>query len=1451
VVFNSTDVDQTSWSSEEWRCTAFGHYLIEGFRGAVQKSRVNAEDLFNYVRDRVQRWAWDNRGEVQTPLLLPLQEGPERARKMEVIPGQPQYTPPVPRPANLDEGNLTSLWDSCRKLDRSIPSPAAYSPHLWRQYRDTLVRYEQLMRAGASSDGLKPLAGKLDRLRADIESAQRLGARRSVAYALPMRDVFGITDEPVGLEKVLGKLWDQGKKWEEVKKDLKSVDEPTFRLTLGQWLLDRATSDPATLEKAARIMQDVDQGGERTAEAHYLVMLDHGLRYLHDKHKRPATTANLKLALPTRRLAETAALGSREGKSHPYSELVYPWVRALVEEGDRHRRVGEDLLFAEAEKQELAHQELQQAESRYQKAQEIARRLREALVRRDQLLADLPYYTQWLADQKADAKHFPELDEYLRQAGKLWESAHKLNRDLSGPVAGTETELETKSKELKKLTEELDQGFKDQKRLAFDPRAQSGQPLVAENWHVLDGVLNVPLVVDGATRVALLNNLREISEKRLRETREQEKRDAVTEDEKKALQQKARRYAAHRGQMALAVLGEEWCQEASKIAGLPALAAASEDVANLDRPEEVAWRQRLDKANDQMGKRWRLFTREIDAAKVLEKADRWVRGLDGAGASLLKHNPAEAQRRLRLHGLLLWQAQRTRLDQWWGERKTAYYRSAGKAYLDDARELVATDGLREELQRECRKRAEDELKELNSNQTALSFLTKDHTGARLDVTSEKDVAFDYQLKAGAKVSPGHPVVAFQVKAPPDVPLVPADEGAAGNQPRAVPIESGAQAKVNIPSLKNPYYPKFLESDARAERTTKPVHGTCELRGFYRGRELPLTTDLNFHPHASTVVYQHPLPERAGVVVIAEDRKKFTPARAAISILLDYSGSMGPPEGGGEGRLDKALRALPGLLNAIPDNSQVALHIFAAIPKGKRKQVLAGKERMIEPGTRLGFWESWDRTTDRDAFLKKLKPWEPFGKTPLVDSMVEASRSLRNFDGPKTLIVLTDGGDNLHTPASSIPDFLARSFKNSEIRVYMVGFINNLKDLDEDEREGLEYTLKGLRLLDPRGEFVLARNENELQGRLRGGLWRYHFEWVGDQKKKQLIEEEKEPANQAIFDFNVKRPPWGNLEWSKRLPGPYDVWLTTGKRKLQKEQFAQTIKLNPGDLLLLRSDGKRLERALYVEVGDDRAGAPDKESGWLLSLLYKERRSLLPAYKQEFIVGVDNYLNVAEDKENHLQQLKPQGLWLELHTQGKSAKRLPHGLRWGGELGLPTPAWRLEVTETLEDPLQIKAWVSANPPPAIFTATPPFANRTVTLKNGDEVGLVSVSEGEKLRVPNANGVPTLLPCVVVRLRLPEDKLVFASLNPRVDPARGGGWEHHFFCDSAGKYRWYTGVFWSGTKEIPRVTELYLHSVEEFKADTKETRVLSLPVNPDGKMPEPNRVWREDVLGLPKG
>src|SRR5207244_2203405 len=113
--------------------------------------------------DRVAEWVHRNRDEaVQTPILL---GGEQRARDIELV-GITESHPEASLPEGADKEFVPSeplkkAWQEWSNLRDLVPAPGVYTPHQWRRYQATLLRYEQLLRAGDPTQKAGGLEGQL------------------------------------------------------------------------------------------------------------------------------------------------------------------------------------------------------------------------------------------------------------------------------------------------------------------------------------------------------------------------------------------------------------------------------------------------------------------------------------------------------------------------------------------------------------------------------------------------------------------------------------------------------------------------------------------------------------------------------------------------------------------------------------------------------------------------------------------------------------------------------------------------------------------------------------------------------------------------------------------------------------------------------------------------------------------------------------------------------------------------------------------------------------------------------------------------------------------------------------------------------------------------------------------------------------------------------------------
>ena len=317
--------------------------------------------------------------------------------------------------------------------------------------------------------------------------------------------------------------------------------------------------------------------------------------------------------------------------------------------------------------------------------------------------------------------------------------------------------------------------------------------------------------------------------------------------------------------MALSALGARWFDdEETKARGEGDFEARMERVRRVSEvatERAGAWRKELDEAGGLVGHRWRQMAPVIDRLKDedggisdlrafedrLTKADRLGRQVDGAAPSL-EENAVEAAARLRqvrVHDLLLAQAERARLDHWYGEdpNERPYYRLVGSRFVADARSIFRESPLARATQGRLDEKGKLEIS----------------GRPRLVLTSERSAGLAYKVVATGSVPEGLPVV----RPVPDRLLeLQGDNGGFRTVERGEGSDK-AEFFVGSPLINS------AETDAKLNR---PIIEPAELRveGSFRGQPLTYRTEIQLHPVPDTVAIgpPSPRPQEASVAVRA-------------------------------------------------------------------------------------------------------------------------------------------------------------------------------------------------------------------------------------------------------------------------------------------------------------------------------------------------------------------------------------------------------------------------------------------------------------------------------------------------------------------------------------------------------------------------------------------------------
>jgi hypothetical protein len=322
------------------------------------------------------------------------------------------------------------------------------------------------------------------------------------------------------------------------------------------------------------------------------------------------------------------------GRLPAYSEQVIAWLGPEAAAADAEHRLGQDLLLtSRPEDWKAAADKLEEAKKQYDRVQARAATLRRALLLRDELLAALPYYTQWVARQRpADANERRTFEQGpLAKVEELWRRLNELDALLRLPDVQKLDELDVPPTPRLRT---LDEKWKEFQR-EYDEARGGNFPSAQKPWNRLEALLAVPFLPP-ADREQLLKKSRQISKTLNAETERSEKVEPISEE---AQAEVSRERAWVQGRLALASLGRE---------AFDAVKGTYEFARVQDRVESARGKessQAVLEAGDEFGRRWNQLVKAAgdrvelsrkkgldEAAVLLRDAVRLARRLDGAAA---------------------------------------------------------------------------------------------------------------------------------------------------------------------------------------------------------------------------------------------------------------------------------------------------------------------------------------------------------------------------------------------------------------------------------------------------------------------------------------------------------------------------------------------------------------------------------------------------------------------------------------------------------------------------------------------------------------------------------------------------------------------------------------------------------------------------------------------------
>ncbi|MCJ7839218.1 MAG: VWA domain-containing protein, partial [Burkholderiales bacterium] len=182
----------------------------------------------------------------------------------------------------------------------------------------------------------------------------------------------------------------------------------------------------------------------------------------------------------------------------------------------------------------------------------------------------------------------------------------------------------------------------------------------------------------------------------------------------------------------------------------------------------------------------------------------------------------------------------------------------------------------------------------------------------------------------------------------------------------------------------------------------------------------------------------PAPGKGDLRVVWESGKAM--AGAAVELVLDASGSMRSAKSkvGGKLKMEVAREVMQEIIQALPDDTQVGLRVYG-------HRVREGTAGDCEDSELVAPIALLDRTNLAAAVSKV----QALGTTPIAYSIGKACEDLAKIEGPKLLVVITDGKEECGgDPQAAVAACRAAGL---DVRVDIVGFaLADAKDKSDME-----------------------------------------------------------------------------------------------------------------------------------------------------------------------------------------------------------------------------------------------------------------------------------------------------------------------------------------------------------------------------------------------------------------
>ena len=144
---------------------------------------------------------------------------------------------------------------------------------------------------------------------------------------------------------------------------------------------------------------------------------------------------------------------------------------------------------------------------------------------------------------------------------------------------------------------------------------------------------------------------------------------------------------------------------------------------------------------------------------------------------------------------------------------------------------------------------------------------------------------------------------------------------------------------------------------------------------------------------------------AALVWAPSARAQSADTRNRALIVLDSSKSMNEDAGNGGTRLDAAKQAVDEMLDRLPAGAPLGLRVYGSkVAESSREEGCRDTELVVPVGP-----------LDKDAMRSTVQALEGKGRTPIGNSLLAVPDDLGSAEGRRTVILVSDGGDNCAPP----------------------------------------------------------------------------------------------------------------------------------------------------------------------------------------------------------------------------------------------------------------------------------------------------------------------------------------------------------------------------------------------------------------------------------------------------